>query len=440
MKAKFTQEFLHLVRGASFVFLCRSAGAVLVFVTQIFMARWMGAEQLGPYVFAFSSCLLLATVAGLGMPTAAIAIIGYALNANRSDLIRGFIRRSGQIMVSVGILLAVVGCAVTLLSDQVVPVERQAAMLFAFVTIPVFCFSSSRAGVALGLSWIAMSTAPNTVFRPLLFLGLMTAVWFMSGSLTAEIAMQLQLLAVAVMTAGQWLLLRRGLNKHFPDRTMAFETPVWIRTALPLLIITLFTNFFLELNVVVAGMSLPTNELAIFNAGFRVAALIAFGIAAVDTIMMPSVSKLHAASETDALQRIVSNAAKLRLWGAVAVSVPLFFFGEFLLSLFGEEFVPGFSALLILTGAQLISAAFGPAARLLSVTGYQDHCLGVSAVSLVAIIILQPLCIGLWGINGAAVAVCAVTLLQSAWMHSLAARHLNVRSAAFGKSAIRLSK
>jgi O-antigen/teichoic acid export membrane protein len=429
--ARLSADILSLVRGASFVFLCRVTGAGLAFLTQVLMARWMGAEALGVYVFAFSSCLLLGTLTGLGIPAAAIKLNGSGLARSRGDLIVGFSLRSSQIVGIVGLIAALLGALVIMLTDLVEPGERRTALLLAFLTVPIFGLSSSRAAVALGMSWITLSIFPNTVFRPLLFLCLIGGFWYFSGQLSPTTAMALQTFAVVLMTLGQWLLTSRGLKETFPETAPSFETRTWVRTALPLLVIALFTNYFLEVNIVVAGLHLDDGQLAMFNAGFRIAALIAFGIAAVDTILMPRVSKMHAAEDLVALQRTVSHAAQLRFWGSLAVSVPLVFAGEWVLGLFGEEFVAGYPALLILTGSQLAAALFGPAARLLSVTGYQDQCLWVSLAAILALFVLHPLLIGWWGLNGAALAVLLVVLLHSAWLCVLAARHLNVRSMAF---------
>ena len=431
MGKKISHELISFLRGVSFVFVCRIAGAILVFVTQVLLARWMGADQLGVYVFAFSTLMLLSSISWLGIPTAAIAIVGAGLAKNRGDLILGFARRSLQILTVAGIAAAGIACLIILLSDELVSTGQRSALLLILVAVPIFGVSASRSAVAMGLSWIPMAIFPNLVFRPLLFLGLVAGTFYLTDSLSASKAIALQVFAVFIMTVGQWVMLRRGLKKTFPDIGLAYETPAWFRMALPLMIISLLANFFIELNVFAAGIYLDADQLAIYNAGFRTTALIVFGIAAVDTIMMPKVAKLHAASDFVSLQRTVTHAAKLRFWGSLAASVPLIFLGKPILSLFGEEFVAGYEALLILTAAQVVAAVFGPAARLLSVTGYQDQCLGISVLSLIAIFVLHPLFIVPWGINGAALTVVVVVLIQSVWFYALAVRHLNVNSLAF---------
>ena len=58
------QELSGLVGGSAFFFISRVAGAVLAYVTQIVLARWMGATELGAYVFAFSLFFLVSKLEG----------------------------------------------------------------------------------------------------------------------------------------------------------------------------------------------------------------------------------------------------------------------------------------------------------------------------------------------------------------------------------------
>ncbi len=422
-----------LLRGASFVFACRVTGAVATFAAQVLLARWMGAEQMGVYVFAFSVCALLTTVSGLGMPSAALRFIGIGLGHKRGDIVLGFARRAVQVAAVVGVGVAALGAAAVWLTGAGAATARDATLLIALLAVPVYAQLIARSSIALGLSWYPSALLPNTVFRTLLFLAFIAGAWLLSRPLTAEFAMSLQLVAIALVAVVQWPVLRRALVRRFPDTAPSYETPSWLRTAAPLLVITLFTNYFLELNVFVAGSFLGSADLAVFNAALRTTALVAFGLYAVDAVTMPQISRQYAAGDQAALRATVRRAAALRFWGALAVCVPLVVFGRPVLGLFGEEFLGGYEALVILAASQVVSAVFGPTARVLSVTGYQDKCLVVFVVSLVVMIVLHPILIRPLGVNGAALSVFAVVLFQSVWLYALVLRHLGIHAWAFGR-------
>src|SRR3954451_20165270 len=54
-------------RFAGQTFLFRVGNAGVAFVTQIFLARWMGSHEFGIYVYVWTWVLLLGTITGLGL-------------------------------------------------------------------------------------------------------------------------------------------------------------------------------------------------------------------------------------------------------------------------------------------------------------------------------------------------------------------------------------
>ena len=66
----------------------------------------------------------------------------------------------------------------------------------------------------------------------------------------------------------------------------------------------------------------------------------------------------------------------------------LFFFGEWVLKLFGPEFVEGHGIMIWLALAQLSHAAVGPVTRLLAISGHHKHSLYASGASLVLWLLL----------------------------------------------------
>ena len=113
-------DFRNLLRGSAFIFDCRLAGAVATFLTQVFLARWMGATELGFYVLAFAWCLLLSTLAAIGLQVGAVRFIGVAAQKNEPEVIRGFVYRAVQITLGFGSLLALVGIFSLLSFDRLV--------------------------------------------------------------------------------------------------------------------------------------------------------------------------------------------------------------------------------------------------------------------------------------------------------------------------------
>lgn len=420
-----------LARDAVFVFGIRLIGAAAVFVTQILLARWAGAETLGLYSYAFAWCILLSIIAGVGWPNAAYRVLSRALADGRKDLMAGFVRRGRQVLLGSSAIVIAVGAVALFAPGTPVPAEQRTPLLLALIAVPFYGLMRQASGIAHSLTWWHAAFLPDLAIRPLLLLCAIVAARAGGLPLTAATVMGWQLAVILLVAAGQTAYVAVHWKPQIGVPSPSYATSDWLHTAWPLLFVALFTNFFMELNLIVAGHFLAADELGVFTAAFRTAFLIGFGIFAVDAIMLPRAAQAHARGRTDDLQRLLSQATWVKTTGslaAIAVMVP---FGRPLLAIFGAEFVPGYGALLVLALAQLVIAMVGPVAQLLSVSGHQRACLVVLPVSIAVTIGLNSLLIPRYGVNGAALTVLLVVVLQSAWLYRVVVQRLRVHSSVF---------
>jgi O-antigen/teichoic acid export membrane protein len=425
------QAGMRLIRGSTFVFMCRVVGAALTFVSQVLLARWMGASELGIYVLAFSWCILLSSFATLGFPVAAIRFVGGGLATNDPGYIRGFVRRGAQIVALAGTLIGAVGITMLWSGWLLDDTPSRYTLTLALLIVPVFAANTFFAGVANGLSQLPLSFVPANVARPLLFLALVIATWFTTDILDANRVMSLQVLAIFVVSVVTIWMVRRTVDGLLDTEPAQYDTRTWARTSAPLLATALFTGYFPEINIILSGAYLPSDQVALFHVSFRLALLVSFALFAVDAVTGPEAARLHMSGDKTALQSVVDRATRLRF--GVAVSAVLMFgiTGKFLLGLFGEEFVQGYMLLIILAVAQLVQAAVGPVARLMSVSGHQDRCLVVFVVALLVLVALVAVLVPLFGATGAAIAAFIDMTIWALWMRYLVVRHLDIRPRIF---------
>lgn len=422
---------VRLIRGSAFVFFCRISGAALTFLSQILLARWMGAAELGIYVLAFSWCILLSSIATIGFPVAAIRFVGSGLVKNDAAYIRGFVRRGAQIVTLAGVLISAIGVTVLWSGWLTGNTLDKYTLTLALLVVPLFAASTFFSGVANGLSKFALSFLPVNVARPLLFLTLLTLLWLATDMLDAKRAITLQALAIVVVGSVTIWLTARYINESIDAQTKKYETKMWARTALPLLALTLFSGYFPEINIILAGIYLPAEQVASFHVSFRLAMLVTFALFAVDAVTGPEAARLYASGDKSALQNVVNRATRLRFGVAVAAVAMFAVAGKFLLGLFGAEFVQAYPLLLILAIGQLVQASVGPVARLIGVSGHQDHCVIVFIAALLALVALTAILVPLFGATGAAVAASVDMAIWALWMRYLVVHHLDIRPRIF---------
>lgn len=424
-------DLVALARRSAMLFATRVSGAAIAYLTQVLLARWMGADELGVFIVAFSLGLLLTTVATLGYADTALRFIPPALAQGDAAAVRGWLRRGRQVVLAAGVAVAAVGVAAAL--GGAVPDRYGAPVLVACLGVPAFAAIRFHAALAHALSRFQLATLPATIARPALFLVALAVLWRLNRTLTATDAMVLHFLVVVAVAAAVFVLATRAVDRDLAAAPPRAQTRLWLRTGLPLLLITLFAEYFPDIAIVLLGLFLPPHDVAVFNAAFRTAFLLAFAIMAIDAAMLPRASRLHATGDRAGLQHLAVRTSQLKLAAALAGFAVLAGLGHHLLALFGPAFTAGRSALLILAAAQVVTAAAGPGAALLAVTGHQDRCLGVFALGLGATVALVSLLAPRYGIEGAAAAIVAVTAAWSVWLNLIVARRVGIRPWAFAR-------
>ncbi len=417
---------LKLFSGSAFIFACRITGAAVTFLTQVAMARWMGAAELGVYVLAFSWLTILAVVAVAGLNGAAMRFIGRPLAVDDYSAIRGFLRRSRQISLGISLLIALAMIALVLsgyLGDSVHPY----LYLLAAIALPFYTLIVYYAGIANAFSWFGISFMPNNVLRPLAFFLALAGFWYLRGHLDASVSMALHLLVIVLLGLAVAGWCERALHGRIRPAEPKYETRLWLRTALPIMFMILFSSYFPAFTVIVAGPLLTSEDIAIFNTAFRIALLVSFGVTAIDAFVSPEMMRLYAQGEQAALKRLVNRTTRTRFLVALSAVVVFLVAGDWILGFFGDEFVEGYWILIILGLTQLAQAAAGPAARLLSFSGHQDQGLYISIVSLLLSAVLIWWLSSAFGAIGTAAAALIAIVVWCAGMSYVVAKQLGIR-------------
>ncbi|MCP3917964.1 MAG: oligosaccharide flippase family protein [bacterium] len=421
------------VAGGSLLFFGgRVVGAAATFGVQVFLARWIGKSGLGRYVEAFAWCLILSDVALLGFPFAGLRFIRERWNAADRSGVAGFIRRTRQISLGASLALAA-GCA-TVITVLWPPASHpgSAVILVALAGLPALTLLRHWIGVAHAFGWFRYVALPMTVFRPLLFLALLAAIWMLGGDPSATQVMACQVAVIVAVLIGLTTVMAPRLRSQLDGAQPAYATRLWLRTSGPLLFVSVFNGFFPEINVILVGLLAGEGHVAVFNAGIRTAFLIGFALQAVDQVTLPNVSTLFASGNRVGMQRLLTLATRMKFAAALAGMLVIAVFGERILAVFGEDFVEGHRALLILSLTQVVRAAIGPVDQILGLTGHQDASLIASGASLAAILALDAILVPAFGVVGAAIGVLVVTTLSSMWLLFLVVRHIGVIPSLFG--------
>ncbi|ODT74765.1 MAG: hypothetical protein ABS76_36180 [Pelagibacterium sp. SCN 64-44] len=358
-----------LASQSTIIFGGRLFGAGLIFLVQAFIARFWGAAILGEYLLIIAAVNLISVAMPLGFQTIGTYFAAeYRARGDRRQLAAFMIRAYGHVTAAFVLLLAagpallgLLGQGGSAIAGHYVPVA-----LLALATAMVYV----SGGVLVGLKRPFAGFFADGIFRPMLVLTafLICATAFdgpTEGFDTMLWCIALGSVVISSVHFGFVVAAVRQVEARVEPR--AAEWPRWWRFAAPWVMVTLATDFFFDIDLLLLANLLNHEELAIFGVCTRIFALVSFGVAAVYAVTLPDIFESEAQADRTAFHRkvgeanVVASLVSLVLFVLVAIGAP------FALLLFGEGFTAGALPLAILCLALVVRSAMGPASMVLSI-------------------------------------------------------------------------
>ncbi|MDX1412676.1 MAG: polysaccharide biosynthesis C-terminal domain-containing protein, partial [Candidatus Promineifilaceae bacterium] len=177
-----------------------------------------------------------------------------------------------------------------------------------------------------------------------------------------------------------------------------------LKSALPLLLVAGLFEVNQRATVIILGTLSGPRDAGIFSIASLIAALISFILLAANTALGPVISSLYTSNEISRLQNILTRSARITFLIALVMALALTLLRQWVLLLFGQEFLQIGTLLGILIIGYLFSVAAGSVGMILIMTGREKYTLTPIAVSAVVTILLNVIWIPRWGIEGAGLA------------------------------------
>ncbi len=410
--------------GASFII--RVVSAMVVFLSQIVLARWMGSFEFGVYVYVWTWLLLVGDLIHLGLPMVAQSFIPRYIQNNALELLRGYLVGSRWLVFAIGTLAALIGAGVvhTIASS----LDRQLIMplYLACLALPLFVVAAMCDGIARTYNWIGIALAPHSLLRPLLLIALMGAAYLMGFPIDAVTTMVALVIAVWASTLLQLVLLSRRLKTVVAPGARRYDVKDWFSVSLPIIAVWTFYTLLTCTDVLVLQQFRPSDDVAHYYAAVKTLSLVAFVYYSVATSVAHRFSAYHAAGDYDSLAAIVAKSVRWTFWPSLAATLLILAIGWPVLALFGPNFVTAYPVMFILAVGLMARAAVGPAERVLTMLGQQRICVLVYVVAFGVNLNLCLLLAGPYGGIGVATATSIAFVVESILLALIVKRRLGL--------------
>jgi O-antigen/teichoic acid export membrane protein len=420
-------------RIAGGAFLIRVASAVIIYVSQVLLARWMGRFEFGIYVYVWAWVGFLGMLSPIGVAYSAQRFIPEYRTRRDHDGLRGFLLGSRWLCLALGASAGVLLAGTVMIFADRIPSYYFLPFMIAGLALPVFAVSSAQDSIARAFNWIDLALIPGFILHPLIIIATMAAIHLYGAPVTALYGLVAACAALWLVVLIQVALLGRRLDRDVARGARRYAVKEWLRTSLPIFLVDSFFILLTYVDILILQLFVGPAEVAIYYAATKTLVLISFVYFAVAAASAHRFSQYHVAGETEKLASFVTDTIRWTFWPSLAVAIALLVAGKPLLALFGPGFADGYPLIFVLVIGLMARASVGPSERLLNMVGQQRACALIYACAFATNLILCLMLIPRFGLLGAACSTATAVVCESVLLFVVTKRRLGLHIFIIGR-------
>ncbi|HEX7534537.1 MAG TPA: MATE family efflux transporter, partial [Syntrophales bacterium] len=217
-------------------------------------------------------------------------------------------------------------------------------------------------------------------------------------------------LSLYLASTAAFVLWKRSTNLRDVPCINAVTTREILQVSIPLLISVSMLQVMQWTNTIMLGIFASEQEVGIFHACSKIAALMSVPLHAVNTIAAPKFGEFYGKGEMANFKKVAIQSTRLIFWVSAPILLTVFLFPVQILGLFGPEFSYGRDALLLLSVGQFVSAISGSVGFILVMTGNQRIHKNITLFTSLSNIGLNWILVSKYGLIGAAISTMTSTI------------------------------
>lgn len=403
-------------------FTVRVISAAIAFASHILFARLIGQFEYGIYALVWVMVIIFGNLSCLGFHSTLIRFLPIYANNNSHEHFRGLNYASRLTALIAATIFAVLGLTVIALYGDLIESYYLVPVCLGLFTLPMIALGDTLDGTARANGWPMAAMQYTYLIRPVLVILMMLLALLLGFETSATTAMLAALLATIITSLWQLLATKSRLKNRIPSGKAQFEYRKWLRFALPMLVIDGIGFLMTNSDVVIVGLYMPPDQVAVYFAAAKTIVLMQFVFFAVKAAAGPRFANLMAKGNSSDLREVACQIARWSFWPSLAMGLLLLLAGPWLLALFGQGFASGYPLIGILFLGFLTKSAIGPAETLLNMAGKQFLCVWLYAITFLTNVTLNIILIPVYGLKGAAIATSLAMALETLLLLS-ATRH-----------------
>ncbi len=392
-------SFKQLLSSGKLTFLYRIAGLFLNFFITFLITKNYGESVFGNYSLVFTILQASTMVFSLGLPNAMISYLGLH---KIDDHFAQFLLKKGFKII---IITAILPCILYFFLNEIIslhifgnknliPYLKIVAFTLPFAILHEFILNFFIATKNFLKFNIFMFVVPNIIF---LFLLLFFSISRENEALTLffySTAVTITLLVECFFAFKKHEL--KIFEKLSSKKIILFSSPMMLSSLM--LFLLNWTDVFM------LGFMRTSSEVGIYNLAYKLASLAMLIIISMNIVLAPKISELYKLNKITELHSTIKKATRIVILLTIPIVLFLIIFSEFILRIFGDSFVAGKMALIIIAVGVLLNVLTGNVDQILNMTNNQKILKNITIFGFGLNLALNFFLIPRYGINGSAFA------------------------------------
>ena len=405
-------------RPVSSIFSIRLLGIGIIFLNQLFLARFMGAKGFGDYTVIFTWIGFLITLSLFGFNTSIMKIYSSLAAQQQWNMLKGFLRFSKRIIFIVSLVASLVLLLFLLKNSGRYGVTFSEALFWALLLLPFLAFIYYYSAVMLALRKVKFSLSPANVLLPLSATIASYCYYTLNNHvIKTDAAVFIYLcctFSVFIFISGR---LKMQLSRQLHDVPVEYAIKDWLSESFPALILSAAMLLLKRVDILFISYYFGNTHAGIYAVASMMSSLIPFLLFIPETHFLSGIRGLFESRQQEKLQRLVRRSNKISLVITLPVALIIIIFGKYLLQLFGTAFIASYLPLIILTTGQLINIRTIFLRNILNEAGDQKRVLFMYVAAAVLNVAFNFMLVPSLGMNGAAIASVLSLIVLYVMMH-----------------------
>lgn len=360
---------LFVAKGGSFLAAGRAFDYVSRAITALVLARVLGAEQYGLYNIAVSVAFVFSGIADLGLDASMERFLAVQRRRGDDQATRGTIQVGTAVTAVTSVLMAI---GVAVFAEQIAEnvfdaTELTVLIRIVAVTVPILALTNLLSAASRGLKRMDHSAFAYDFIQPLVRLLLILGLaLFGLDALIATIIFGVSYLAalavLVYLVPGQISAGPRGVA---PTR----ETAALLRFGFPFWFTSVLTKLKTNIQALLLGVFNTVTNVGVFSLVGSANLIGRIATLSIATSSRPVIAERFSEDDLDGIGAIYKTTTRWTLTLNIPIFLVMTAFPEAVLRIFGDSFVVGASALVVLASAELVNAATGTCGAIIDMSG-----------------------------------------------------------------------